>query len=35
VSEKELNEAILSRLDVLARRLRKKKGSSAGSGPTA
>jgi hypothetical protein len=34
-SEKELNEAILALLDVLARRLRKKKGSAAGSGPTA
>lgn len=34
-SEKELNEAILAQLDVLARRLRKKKKSSTGSGPTA
>jgi hypothetical protein len=34
-SEKELNEAILAQLDVLARRLRGKKGPSTGSGPTA
>lgn len=34
-SEKELNEAILAQLDVLARRLRKKKGSSPGPGPAA
>lgn len=34
-SEKELNEAILAQLDVLARRLRSKKGPSTGSGRTA
>jgi hypothetical protein len=34
-SEKELNEAILAQLDVLARRLRSNKGPSTGSGGTA
>ena len=33
-SEKELNEAILAQLDVLARRLRKKKSAAGGSAPT-